>query len=215
MPFFLCGHGQHGRVIAPEIFTVVLVHGLAIAAWYGLSLVQSLLIATRNHRVHMKLGWSAVGIAFVVAVSGVMVAIRSVQATPDFVFYGMVYSDFLLVMFAEVLVYTIFVAVALWKRKRSQVHRPMMLLASLSLLLGATSRMPFLESIFPGHALLTFFGPVFALAALLLLVHSVLTRSFDRWFAAGYAFMVATYLGAELLSRTDWWGHLASGLIAT
>lgn len=52
-PFYTSGHGQHGRIIAPGIFTVVLVHGMAITAWYVLSLVQSLLITVKNRRFHM------------------------------------------------------------------------------------------------------------------------------------------------------------------
>lgn len=213
MPFYTSGRGQHDRVIAPAIFTLVAVHGLAITAWYVLSLVQSLLIATRNHRVHMKLGWCAVGLGIVIAYTGVMVAIRSVQGAPDFVFFGMAYPDFLLVMFVEIVVFTGLLAAGLMKRKRPEIHRSMMLLASLSLLLGATARMPFLEAVFAGHGLVSFFGPVFALAAIFLLVRGIMTRRFDRWFAAGYAVMVVTYLGAELLSRTDTWRQLADALV--
>src|SRR5882724_8629944 len=79
MPFFLSGHGQNGRIIAPDIFPVVVVHGLGITAWYVLSLVQSLLITVKNRRLHMKLGWTSVAVALVVAVSGGLVAIRSAR----------------------------------------------------------------------------------------------------------------------------------------
>jgi hypothetical protein len=44
---------------------------------------------------------------------------------------------------------------------------------------------------------MTFFGPVFTLAAIFLLVHSVMIRAFDRWFAAGYAVMIITYFAVE------------------
>ena len=68
--------------------------------------------------------------------------------------------------------------------------------------------------LFGGHdSRVAFFGPVFTLAAIYLLVHSVMIRAFDRWLAAGYAFLVVTYLVAEQLSRTEAWRHLASGLL--
>ncbi len=213
LPFYTSGHGQHGRIISPAIFPVVLVHGLAITGWYVLSLVQSLLITVKNRRLHMKLGWSAVGIALVVAVSGVMVASRSALGAQDFVFFGMAYYPaFLLVMLAEIAVFTLFVLAGLLTRKQPEKHRAMMLLASLSLLLGATTRIPLLVSLFGGDSSrVAFFGPVFVLAALLLLVRTLMTRTFDRWFAVGYAFMVITYLTAEQLSRTDAWRQLADG----
>lgn len=213
-PFYSSGHGAGGRIIAPGIFPVVLVHGLAITAWYVLSLVQSLLIAVKNRRLHMKLGWSAVGIAVVIAVSGAMVAVRSARGSTDFVFFGMAYSpNFLLVMLAEIAVFTLFVVAGLLTRKQPAKHRAMMLLASLSLLLGATTRIPILVSLFGGDASrVAFFGPVFALAMIFLLVRTLMTHPFDRWFAAGFGFMVITYLAAEQLSRTETWHHWASAL---
>lgn len=215
MPFYTSGRGQNDRVIAPEIFTLVAVHGLAITAWYVLSLAQALLIATGNRRLHMKLGWSAVGLGIVIITSGVMVAIRSVQSAPGLVIFGMAYPDFLLVMFAEIAAFAAFLVTGLMTRKQPEIHRSMMLLASLSLLLGATARMPFLTELFGGDNVLGFTGPVFALGLGILLLRLVVTRTLDRWFAAGHAWMMITYLGAEQLSRTDTWRHLATSILAS
>jgi uncharacterized membrane protein YozB (DUF420 family) len=214
-PFYTSGHGEGGRVIAPGIYPVVLVHGMGVTAWYVLSLVQSLLITTKNRRFHMKLGWSAVGLLPVVTVSGVLVAIRSAQGSSGFVFFGMNYrEDFLLVMLSEIAVFTVLVGAGLLARKRPEIHRSMMLSASLSLLLGATTRIPALVALFGGHdSRVAFFGPVFVLTALLLLVRSVMIRSFDRWLAAGGGFMVLSYLVAERLARTDAWHQLAEVLL--
>ncbi len=211
--FYTSGRGEGGRVVDPGIMPVVIVHGMSITAWYVLSLVQSLLITAKNRRLHMKLGWSAVGLALVIAVSGVMVAVRSVRGSSGFVFFGMAYnSDFLLVMFAEIAVFTALVAAGLLLRKRPPIHRAMMLCASLSLLLGATTRIPSVVALFGGHSSrVAFFGPVFVLAAVLLVVRSAMTRKFDRGFATGYAVMVVVYLAAEQLSRTEAWRHVAGG----
>lgn len=53
------------------------------------------------------------------------------------------------------------------------------------------------EGIEPGDAILLnlpilfpIFGPIFTLGAVFLLVRSLLSRAFDRWFAAGYAAMI-------------------------
>jgi hypothetical protein len=40
-----------------------------------------------------------------------------------------------------------------------------------------------------------------------------MTRTFDRWFAAGYAFWVAVFIGSVELSLTDAWSRLASVIL--
>jgi hypothetical protein len=211
--FFTKGQGFSGQ-ITPGIHGLVVLHGLAITAWYVLSLVQALLIAAKNRALHMKLGWVGAAIAVVILISGILVAIRSVRAGPGFHLFGMAYPDFLLVMWTEIIVFTLFVTAGILMRKRPAVHRVMMLLASLSLLLGATARIPALIGLFGGpESRLAFFGPVFALAAMLVVVRWVMTRSLDRWFAGGAALMMVAYLAAEQMSRTEAWRQMAGGLI--
>jgi hypothetical protein len=74
-----------------------------------LFLVQALLISTRNRRLHMKLGWGAIAVALGVAITGFMVAVQSVRPVPQVPFWGMAYRQFLLVMFAEAALFTLFV----------------------------------------------------------------------------------------------------------
>ena len=147
-PFYLRGEGMGGRTISPQLLPLVIVHGVAMTAWVMLFLIQALLIPTRNRRLHMKLGWGAIAIAFVVSISGFMVAVQSVRPVPEIPFWGMAYRQFLLVMLAEVALFTIFVLAGVLTRKRPERHRAMMLLASLSILAGATVRMPILFPIF-------------------------------------------------------------------
>jgi uncharacterized membrane protein len=192
----------------------VTVHGIGITAWYVLSLVQSLLITVKNRKLHMKLGWCAVVLLPLIAVSGVLVAIRSVEATPNFNFFGMAYRDFLLVMLTEIAVFTGLATAGILTRKRPEIHRSMMLGSSLSLLLGATSRIPWLVAPFGGNsALAGFFGPVFVLGVLLIVVRSIMTRKFDRWLATSCSVMMVAYLTAEQISRTDGWRQLAAALL--
>lgn len=214
-PFYARGHGQHERIIAPALFALVVVHGAAITLWFVLSLVQALLITVKNRALHMKLGWTAVALVPVVAISGAMVAIRSARAAGGFDFFGMVYTDFLLIMLTEMVMFTGFVVVGLINRTRPAVHRAMMLLASMTMIMGATNRIPSIVGPLGGdHSRVAFFGPLFVLAALFIVVRWLMTRSFDRWFAQGFAFMAIVYLGADQLSRTDAWHHLSKNLLA-
>ena len=212
--FVTSGTGDAGRVIDPVIFRLDLIHGVAIAAWFVLFFVQALLIGTRNRRLHFKLGWSVVGVATAIAITGPWVAFRSVQVTPpEFHFFGLLYSRFLLVMFTEIALYAVFVAIGVFARKKPRVHRPAMLLASLCLLAGATARMPFLHPVFGATGWIGLFGPVFCIGAVLWLIRCILTRSLDRWFALGYAVWVLIFIASERLALTETWGGMAATIL--
>ena len=212
--FLVGGTHTDGSPIDPAIHSVVVLHGVAIMAWFVLFFVQALLISVRNRKLHTKLGWSALAIGATIAVTGSLVAIRSVQNTPaDFVFFGMEYRRFLLVMLTEIALFTAFVAAGVLARKRPRIHRPMMLMASMTLLAGATVRIPFLRMVFGVNSPVGFFAPVFILGALLLLLRSFMNRSLDRWFATGYAAFVIAFIAAEQLSHTNLWGHCATTIL--
>ena len=108
-PFYFKGEGMGGRIISAQLFPLVLVHGALTTAWFVLFLVQALLISTRKRRIHMKLGWAATAIALGVATTGFMVAVQSVRAGPEGPFWGMAYRQFLLVMLAEISLFSLFV----------------------------------------------------------------------------------------------------------
>src|SRR4029453_12886556 len=93
-------------------------------------------------RVHMKLGWLAVAVAVVASASGFAVGVESVRPVPAIPFWGMAYRQFMMIMLSEMCLFTLFVLAGVLSRKKPRVHRTMMLLATLSILAGATVRMP-------------------------------------------------------------------------
>ncbi len=212
-PYYLRGEGMAGRKISPQMVTLVLVHGAAMTAWLVLFFVQSVLVPARKLRLHMKLGWVAVGVALVISVSGFMVALQSVRPIPAIPFWGMAYRQFLMVMLAEVSLFTMFVLAGVLSRKKPKIHRSMMLLASLSILAGATVRMPALFPIFGEGGWVGIFGPIFTLGAVFLLTRSLLGRAFDRWFATGYVAMILLYVAACKFAVSDAWGELCKSNI--
>jgi hypothetical protein len=56
-------------------------------------------------------------------------------------------------------------------------------------------------------------GPVFCLGGALLMVRFAMTRSLDRWFAAGYAFCVIAFITSEKLSLTNTWSDWATTVL--
>jgi hypothetical protein len=212
--FLLAGKAMRGDDINPVMFRLDAVHGTAIMSWFVLFFVQALLISTRNRKLHMKLGWSVLVIGATIAVTGSLVAIRSVQNTPaDFVFFGMEYPRFLLVMLTEIAMFTAFVGVGVLARKRARIHRPMMLMASMALITGAFVRIPFFPMVFGANSPVGFFAPVFILGALLLLLRTFMNRGLDRWFAVGYASLVFAFVAAERLSHSNLWSDWAGTIL--
>lgn len=202
----------NGSPINPAMLAAIVAHSSAVFAWFLLFFVQSLLIATQNRRLHMKLGWSVLVIASMIAVTGPVVAIRSTSLESITVFDWPA-RPFLLVMLTEIALYVIFVAIGVLNRKRPRIHRPMMLLASLSLMSGATGRIPLVNSIFGFHQWMALFGPVVALGGLCLLVRWAMTRTFEREFAIGYATLVVVTLAVSRLAITNVWVSWA-GILA-
>ena len=199
--------GRHfdGSAIDATILATVVAHSSAIFAWFLLFFVQSLLISTKNRKVHMKLGWSVLVIGSTIAVTGLLVAYRSIRLVPSQNVLGWPGPQFLLIMFAEIALFVAFVAIGVLNRKRPRIHRPMMLMASLSILSGATARIGLVNSVFGYHQWMALFGPVIALGALLLLVRWAITRSFEREFAVGFAALVVVSLVVSRLAVTDTW----------
>ena len=212
--FILKGRGSGGRVIGPDMFRLDAVHGACVGLWFLLFLVQSLLIASKNRRIHLKLGWAGVAIGLGVVVTGPWVATQSVMVhTPNMPIDGMLFSQFLLLMYAEIALFTVFVAVGILMRKKPRIHRPAMLMACLSLLSAATTRMPFVDPIFGSGGWERIFGPVFVLGALLLIVRWMMTQSVDRWLAMSYGALVVVLIGATELARTSAWGALSAVIL--
>ena len=203
--YIFAGRHSDGTPIDPSMLATVIAHSSAIFAWFVLFFVQALLISTQNRRLHMKLGWSVLVIASMIAMTGPIVATRSIRVVPSQNVFDWPGPQFLLVMYTEIVLYVVFVTIGVLNRKRPRIHRPMMLLASLVIITGATARIPRLNSIFGYHMWMALFGPVVILGAILFLVRLAMTRSLDREFAAGYAVFVVVTLVVSRLAVTNAW----------
>jgi hypothetical protein len=207
--FYLGGREVGGNPIPQPILTLVIIHGIALSVWVFLFFVQSVLIASRNRQLHMKLGWAAAAVALVIAVSGPLVAIAAPRLNPGAHLFGMTYRQFILPMLTEIAVFTVFVSLGLSFRKRPAIHRSMMLLATLSIISGATSRTDFIRAIFGHGGWVGLFGPALVMGVAVMVIRTMTTRPFDRWFAAGLAGMAFVYIAAMNLAVGEPWSRIA------
>lgn len=139
--FFFHGQAYPGRPIVPSIRAVIIFHAIAMSGWLVLSIIQPLLIATRRRKVHMALGRIGAVLALVIVVLGLVVATKSpAVAILDETYGALTPEQFMALAYATILTFGLFVAIGVWHRKRSDIHKPMMFLATLGVMPAAMDR---------------------------------------------------------------------------
>lgn len=215
--FFVHGQAYPGREIAPPIKTLVIVHGIAMTLWMLILVVQPALIFRRKHRLHMAVGKFGAAIAAVIVVLGLMVGVRSAIVAPsEAIIWGFSPKQFMAVPLLSVLIFGAFIALGVYFRRKPAIHRNMMLLGTLSIMAAPISRIDTLNNFYVGGVWEQWFGPFFMtliLSAALLLVRSALTRSIDRVFAVGVAFLIASSIFIMQIAPTRAWDAFASLLV--
>ena len=133
--FYLHGKAFPGRPLTPPIRTLIITHGIAMSAWVLLFLVQPVLIALRKYNWHIFLGRIGAVLAVAIFVFGMKLAIGAARVNPpELRLWNLGPKQFLIVPVSAILFFGVYVVIGLWNRLRSEIHRPMMLLGTLSAL---------------------------------------------------------------------------------
>jgi hypothetical protein len=127
---------------APPLMPLLHLHGMVFTSWLVLFLTQTTLVAANRTDVHRRLGIVGALIAVLMVVVGTATAIiRAKQgATPP---GGPPPLVFLVVPLGDVLVFACLVGAGFYFRRRADVHKRLMLLATISILAAAIARLPF------------------------------------------------------------------------
>jgi hypothetical protein len=124
---------------APEMTTLLYLHGFAFTGWIVLMVVQPMLIARRDLPLHRKLGYAGAGLAVTMVLLGNLAAIAAMHKGfiglgDPLVFYA--------VPFFAINSFAVAVALAVYWRRRADFHKRMILLANVGLLGAAVARIP-------------------------------------------------------------------------
>ena len=124
-------------------------HGLLLTLWFLLLIVQTGLVATRRVRLHRSLGVAGAVLAGAVWVASFLVVVRSVaRSGPN----GVPPDRLPLVVIGNLgtlLLFALFVTAGIRLRGKPDLHRRLMLLASISIVGPAISRWPGALTMFP------------------------------------------------------------------
>lgn len=216
--FYLHGQNFLGRPVTHQIAPIIVVHGIGMSAWIIFLIVQSSLIVSGNRKLHMSLGVGGAVLAAFLVILGFFAAIRSAHYRPNsFAFYGST-PHFLIVPLTDILGFGVLVAVGLQYRRRPEIHRPMMCLATLFATAAAFSRISFIRGPLGGalhgsvFAVLTGWIPMLTLGLLLVAGKWLMTRTWDRYFARGWAIMACVCAIQLFVATTAAWSRITAFL---
>ena len=210
--FIAHGKGFGGGDITRQIVPLVVVHGLAMFSWIVLFLVQSIFIWNGNRRLHMRVGVAGAVLAGMMVVLGSVTAILSARYNPGL--YQPIGGArfFLATMLGEMLSFGTLVATAIICRRRAEIHRPMMLLASLMIISGSLGRCPYIGN-FALMPPLYVLGPALALGALFLVLQWGMMRTVSRWYAVGYSAVVIASFIFIVVGHSSAWNQIARTIV--
>ena len=132
----------------PAIPWYVYIHGAVMTAWIVLLVTQTSLIAARRIDLHRRLGIGGAFLAVAVASLGLLLTLTipslvhdkipspTGQPMPFSIAYRIMWINV-----GSILLFATMVPMALWKRRRPDVHKRLMLLASFALIGPAVGRM--------------------------------------------------------------------------
>jgi hypothetical protein len=126
---------------APEPF--FLVHGVAFVGWFLLLVVQPSLVAAGRVDLHRRLGRLGGALAAAMVVLGVVGSLMAARRATGFMNVPMPPLQFLVVPLLIIVLFALFVTLALVYRRDPQRHKRYMLLASITLIEAGVARWPF------------------------------------------------------------------------
>jgi hypothetical protein len=119
------------------------IHGAVFSGWVLFYILQSTLVRTHNVRVHRSLGWFGAALGTVMAPLGIITAI--VMGRFDtYTLHQKGADAFLIVPFYDMVAFATCLGLAIYWRKKPELHRRMMLITTCVLLDAAFGRIDYL-----------------------------------------------------------------------
>jgi hypothetical protein len=168
-------------------------------------------VRTHNVPIHRRLGWLGAGLAVAMTLVGIATAI--VMRRFDMRFESADAAGpagFLIVPFWDITCFTVFFWLAVKWRKKPELHRRLMLIATCALTAAAWGRMP--NQTF---AFVWFYSGVDALILLGVLRDLIVMKRVHRvyWYALPALVVGQVFVMRTLLSGAPWWARIANAIL--
>jgi len=192
----------------PPLSPLLHLHGIVFSSWLVLFIIQTSLVAANRTRVHRRLGIGGAVLAALMVLIGTATAIiRAKQgAAPP----GIPPLAFLTVPLFDMLVFPSLVGAGFYFRRQVDIHKRLMLLATIAILPAAVARLPF--AFIQQNGALAFFG----LADLFIIpciIYDVVSRGrIHRATILGGLLIVASQPLRLMIAGTQTWLSIATWL---
>ena len=190
------------------LIPLLILHGVVFSSWIVLLVTQTTLVATKRTRTHMRLGIAGGLLATLMIVIGTVTAI--VRAKGPSPVPGVNPLSFLTIPLGDMSVFATLVGMAFYFRRRADMHKRLMLLATIAILPAAVARLPF--------AFIQQYGPLafFGLSDLFIvpcLIYDIVTRRRPhRATVLGGALIVISHPLRLVIGNTHAWLAFATWL---
>ena len=190
------------------LIPLLILHGVVFSSWIVLLVTQTTLVATKRTRTHMRLGIAGGLLATLMIVIGTVTAI--VRAKGPSAVPGVNPLSFLTIPLGDMSVFATLVGMSFYFRRRADMHKRLMLLATIAILPAAVARLPF--------AFIQQYGPLafFGLSDLFIvpcLIYDIVTRRRPhRATVLGGALIVISHPLRLVIGNTHAWLAFATWL---
>jgi len=123
------------------LIPILVLHGVVFSSWIALFITQTSLVAAKRTRTHMRLGIAGGVLAGAMIIMGTITAIvraKGPSPIPD-----VNPLSFLTIPLGDMLVFGILMSCAFYFRRRVDIHKRLMLVATIGILPAAVARLPF------------------------------------------------------------------------
>ena len=196
-------------------------HGLLFTAWPLYLLVQTTLVARGRTARHRAVGLFGVSLATAMVFVGLAVA-NGTQVGRLAAGYGDSARAFQIASVSMIALFGVFVFIAIWYGSRPEIHKRLMLLATVAMLPPAFSRLFFAVNVGFGPGLRPGLGPPRSVQDVLIptlladalilagVVYDIRTHGRPHpVYIIGGIFMVGVHLLRAPVSTTQWWYNVA------
>lgn len=189
---------------------LVHLHALLMSAWIILFGVQAYLVSSKRIKLHISLGMLGISLATAMVIIGVLTGVAALKRGSTFPGYTPV--EFAIIPLADMVVFPIIFAAAIYYRHDAASHKRLMLITMLNLIGPSIARLPLPFILDLGT--LWFFGLPNLIAFALVVGDTYRNGKLNRAFAAGVVFSFLSWPLRMFIARTETWESFAGWMVS-
>lgn len=193
----------------PPLTARLHLHGFVLSLWLVLFVAQIRLVSASRLTLHKRLGVAGAVLAALVVVTSYAAAIEGARLKGDH--GGLTATDRLYSGLLVVTMFGVLVALGIAFRKRREIHKRLMFLATLSILGPGITRA---VAVFAGHGIRDSHIAVMSALLLAALLYDWRTRGRPHWvWLLGGSLVIGLQWTRRLVGASEAWTHIGNWLI--